>query len=135
MGHKRPIFKAWVHWDHKGSNLIANQSINQSPPSHVKDKNEWSYTSTHGVDRENFTFYKNMQLVPFWYLLPLLSLQVNLITFMRFLQLLSRYAVSYYILNADGTSKSFNKPAMIFETHIFMYGHMTQSNILSDHIH
>jgi len=31
MGHKGPIYKAWVHWDHKGSNpMLINQSINQS---------------------------------------------------------------------------------------------------------
>ena len=69
--------------------------INQSLPSCAKDENEWSYTSAqpihlHGVDRENFTFYKNMQLATFWYLLPFMSLQVNLITFKKYLQLLSR---------------------------------------------
>jgi len=81
MGYKGPIFKAWVLQDHKGSNpkLLIFQSISHFQ-SCAKDKNEWSYTSAHGVDRESFTFYKNMQLVTFWYLLPLMSLQVNLIT-------------------------------------------------------
>jgi len=36
------------------------------------------------VDRENLAFSKNMYLVTDWYLLPLMSLQVNLITFMKY---------------------------------------------------
>jgi hypothetical protein len=32
-------------------------------------------------------------------------------------------------------NKSFNKPAKMFETHNFIYGHIMQSNILSDDIY
>jgi len=28
MGHKGPVYKAWVHWDRKGSNpMLINQSM------------------------------------------------------------------------------------------------------------
>ena len=66
-----------------------------------------------------------MQLLPFWYLLPLMSLHVNLITFMRFLHYYTGklYQLLYYTLNANGMSKSFNKPAIIFETRLHIWTH------------
>jgi len=37
MGHKGPIFKAWVHQEHKDFKRTANQSSNQSINTNIKN--------------------------------------------------------------------------------------------------